>query len=734
VLFRSPSDITTYSYEVEAFESVLGASSRAADEGTASAPEASPDLGDVGGKLTSGQVFADARFGTSVATDGNWAIVGASTAFNFEGAAYIFKREADGTWVEEAVLRNGSAGDGQFGRSVDISAGRAVVGAPYNDIGFTNGGSAYFYSRSADGTWSQDHVVNGVADQQQYGFSVSIHNTTAVVGQSNPNLTRKVDVFLHSASVWSVLQILTPSDGGTSLSFGNSVSLDGDRLAVGAPRFLGGVTLPGVYIYERISSWLEADKIRPNDNSANDAPFGANVSLDGDVVAIGSAEVEKVYVAERDVIGNWGLSSGVAGVRLPTATIIRENGTAGDSFGLSVSVSNNRLVAGARLDGEKQYQGGAAYLFARDEIGNWVQARKFFAADADQQDYFGYSVAISGDRVFSGAILDDDQGAQSGSVYSFYAPMAPSNVMASDGTVANRVLVSWQDNATDEDGYIVYRDGVEIANLSANITFYNDTGAAPGQTYNFSVSAARGSAEYESLRVSDLGWQPSNGNITGRVNSQAGAGVAGVRVVLEPAPGRSLLLDGVGGHVTLADQGEFDFTTNDDFTIESWFRYSGSDRQPRIISHLDPANTEGPRTFDLGFQRATGSLFFTVTDGTNAARVITTSESLNDDVWHQVSAVFDATDDSIRVYVDGIFEGSASTANLNDITNSNDVTIGGFAADSWFGGQLDEMRIWGVARTKAEIAASWNQLLTGDEAGLLGYWPKIGRASCRERV
>jgi len=39
-----------------------------------------------------------------------------------------------------------------------------------------------------------------------------------------------------------------------------------------------------------------------------------------------------------------------------------------------------------------------------------------------------------------------------------------------------------------------------------------------------------------------------------------------------------------------------------------------------------------------------------------------------------------------------------------------------------FNGLFDELRVWNVARTDAELMASYKQTLIGDEAGLVGYW------------
>lgn len=73
-----------------------------------------------------------------------------------------------------------------------------------------------------------------------------------------------------------------------------------------------------------------------------------------------------------------------------------------DEFGFSVGISADTIVVGA--DG-KNSGTGAAYIFKRDQggTGNWGQVKKLTASDATTNNYFGWSVGISGDTVVVGA-------------------------------------------------------------------------------------------------------------------------------------------------------------------------------------------------------------------------------------------------------------------------------------------------------------------------------------------
>ena len=75
---------------------------------------------------------------------------------------------------------------------------------------------------------------------------------------------------------------------------------------------------------------------------------------------------------------------------------------AGDSFGRAVAVSDTRIVVGAYLEDTTASQAGSAYIFDID--GN--ELAKIQASDAEANDNFGISVAVSDTRIVVGAYLD----------------------------------------------------------------------------------------------------------------------------------------------------------------------------------------------------------------------------------------------------------------------------------------------------------------------------------------
>jgi len=91
---------------------------------------------------------------------------------------------------------------------------------------------------------------------------------------------------------------------------------------------------------------------------------------------------------------------------------------AGNVFGNSVAVSGDTAVIGALDDDDAGSLSGSAYVFTRSGT-TWMQQAKLTASDAAERDRFGRSVAVSGDTAVIGANLDFFISKTSGSAYVF---------------------------------------------------------------------------------------------------------------------------------------------------------------------------------------------------------------------------------------------------------------------------------------------------------------------------
>ncbi|PEN11439.1 hypothetical protein CRI94_15500 [Longibacter salinarum] len=378
-------------------------------------------------------------FGEDVALDQGRMVVGVKrdsgpdSEIPAAGAAYVYERQPDGTWLETSILRASNAGPvDQFGSSVDISGDRIVVGAPNEDGAGTTAGAAYVYERQANGSWIETAILraSNAGDGDSFGLSASISGERVVVGaqyEDGPDpltLTGAAYVFeRQSDGTWQETEVLRSSDPDDDEQFGQSVELNGTRLVVSAPekkspddRTWG---VGAVYVYERQpnGTWQEKELLRAPDAQSYDR-FGGAVSIDDDWLIVGSNARDiqdprvfaagAVYVFQRQTDDSWQL----------TEQLRASNAEEYDRFGSSVTIDGDRLAVGAPLeDGLNNENGagsntGAAYIFERHPDDTWKETGVVRGVDPLDYDDFGRSVSIHGDLLAVGQPRD---------IYSTYA-------------------------------------------------------------------------------------------------------------------------------------------------------------------------------------------------------------------------------------------------------------------------------------------------------------------------
>jgi phospholipase C len=341
-------------------------------------------------RLTASDARASDNFGTSVALDGDTALVGSPGDDNAGGAdagsAYAFIRSGT-TWSLQQKLTqpDGAAGDG-FGRSVRLSFGTALVGAPGDDTSTgTDAGSAHVFIRSGT-SWSFQRRLSRGAAGDRFGSSLGLSSDTALVGAPGDDTSAGTDagsahVFVRSGTSWSFQRTLSAPAGAAADGFGGAADLSGDTALVGAP--------------------------------ADDTAAGTDA---------GSADV---FVRSGT---SWSLQK----------QLTAGDGAASDNFGSSVALSIDRALVGAPLDDSQAgTDAGSAYSFTRSGT-SWSLVQKLTAGDATKSDRFGSSVAQSVDTFLIGAPQDGPNRQAPGAAYVF--------VDQGNASPIQHVVVIYQEN------------------------------------------------------------------------------------------------------------------------------------------------------------------------------------------------------------------------------------------------------------------------------------------------
>jgi hypothetical protein len=239
-------------------------------------------------------------------------------------------------------------------------------------------------------------------------------------------------------------------------------------------------------------------------------------------------------------------------------------------------------------------------------------------------------------------------------------------------------------------------------------------GDEPGllRYYNFNQGIANG----DNTAITNLIDASSNTNngtfsnfaLTGTTSNFTGA----TNVSALSVPATHLNFDGVNDRVELPNESMYDFTTA--MTVEVWMNSNV------IPEQWDPLISKGDDSWRLHLND-NGTLVFSCNVGSSTSTDATSTTVITDGNWHHVAGTFDGT--SLKLYIDGVLESQvAATGSINNssfpvyIGNNSDYLV------RFFNGNIDDVRIWNVARTAEQIIGSKNCELQGTESGLVSYF------------
>ena len=354
-------------------------------------------------KLISPDPDSQDAFGSPVAIDGDWMVLGATGDDEQAvgaGAAYVFKRE-NGVWSfqQKLMAKDGEQGDA-FGSDVDIFEEWIVVGAFKDDDNGIDSGSAYAFKRDlTTDVWSQNQKLlaadPGANQGDWFGFSVGLDASipsegpqplvihTIVVGaphdESLVNSARAGSIYLFQLSggtSWTGGNILIAPEAPDSQgleNFGFSVDIRGDGIVVGTPDdFIGAVTpveTGAAYFLSRrtiVGAWGFDWKFLASDG-VNGDDFGWSVAMDIDsgnnyMVVVGDKRKQAAYVY-RGNTNAWD-------EEILTPQDLTANP---DRYGDTVAIDLPLIIVGAPDSdpGPSQTNAGALYFYQQVGTNEW---------------------------------------------------------------------------------------------------------------------------------------------------------------------------------------------------------------------------------------------------------------------------------------------------------------------------------------------------------------------------
>ncbi len=417
-----PTDLNqTYTYKVVAFSE--------AGESFSSPSLSLSGLADAGSEFVTGSLrelfyYDYGSFGTALDSQDELLAVSAYQDWDNgpeAGSVIIYDRFNNGQWaLRQKLLASDGGAYHHFGNALSLDGNTLAIGAFHHDGVALDTGAVYLFERNADGVWleTQKITASDATEHDRFGYTLSLNgNSLAVTARDDAeNGVASGSVYLYTRDVngvWGNETKIVPSDGAVRQYFGWSVSLDGDRVAIGARGdATNGRYAGAVYLYTRpagTNSWNLETKLMASNGSKYDH-FGHAVSLKGDRLVVGAPNHDINGMINSGSAFAYVLNQGIwGGEQLLSA---------GDlsrfyHFGYSMDISEGRVLVGSN---DLSFWEGGSYLYTIDAEQGWTHSPQKFAlplldAEGESSSYFvpglGSSLSLDENYVIMGSAYED---------------------------------------------------------------------------------------------------------------------------------------------------------------------------------------------------------------------------------------------------------------------------------------------------------------------------------------
>tara|TARA_R100000935_G_scaffold1439_1_gene4539 strand:- start:93350 stop:94858 length:1509 start_codon:yes stop_codon:yes gene_type:complete len=359
------------------------------------------------GKVVSLDREGRAEYGTSVDIKEDFAIVGASRENIAAGAAYIYQKDSEGTWNDAQKLTAFDAREmAEFGGASKFGEDFVVVASGRGDVNsIIRAGALYVYNfNDNNNTWEYNvklHASDFSSDAKlgMNPTSLDVDGETIVGGApGDSGWTGAVYIFEKEGGVWVEKQKIVSPNVQAGETFGIGVSLSGAVMAIGANETDN--RKGSVYMYEKSTTgtWEYQEQLMASD-ATSDAFFGSSVSIDQDQLVVGAyganSEAGAAYIYQKDSSGSWRETQKLTGAPASESA----------QFGWNTEIKEDNVVISAPH--AYGFDPGELYFFKKNTEETWIEESIIQGEDTVGEDFFGWSVALYGDQLISGAPWED---------------------------------------------------------------------------------------------------------------------------------------------------------------------------------------------------------------------------------------------------------------------------------------------------------------------------------------
>ncbi len=297
-----------------------------------------------------------------------------------------------------------------------------------------------------------------------------------------------------------------------------------------------------------------------------------------------------------------------------------------------------------------------------------------------------YKTTVAAGQNFTGFMEDAQHNTSLGFYSRFFLPPFALDVSATQGELLDRIQLTWEVDPlgpSASDGFNIYRNGIFLATVGANIRSYNDFNVIAGEPYTYTV---RGLNIFgEGTPGTALGFQIPNGTVTGWIATLNGSPVPNASVTLTPMQGFSLRFEDSDGALAIADSlNPFLPAMDEDWTIAFWIKTdTAGSNSGKLIGMPGLVIRSRPST--------NGNEGIAVATTPGGTAFLVANFPSNPNGWHHVALSYDKNGNKGRLYFDGVL---MRVSPMNPVISPDEINFGERIAAGLWEGRIDELRIY----------------------------------------
>lgn len=366
-------------------------------------------------KIVANDGATDDQFGHCVAIDNGIIAVGMpydDDNGTDSGAVYLFEASTGNQLFK--LLPNDGHANAEFGYSVAIDNGIVAIGARKDNENGTNAGAVYLFN-AITGSEIFKLIPNDGEANDEFGNAIDIDNGIVVVGAWRADEFGDASgaAYIFNASTGNQLNKLLPDSGNDFQTFGVSIAIDNGIVGVGSRTYFNlseGYNFAKAYLFDvtngNLLHTLQPDILNLNGDLGGH--FSDCLDISNGLLAIGAPNRSVVF----DHSGAAYIFDVSSGAQLHY--IVPNDASDRDNFGISISIDNDIVAIGSHQDDENGFNSGSMYLYNANSV---TEINKLDSSDGNVLDVFGNAVSIEGNFAVVAAKNDDDLGNASGSAY-----------------------------------------------------------------------------------------------------------------------------------------------------------------------------------------------------------------------------------------------------------------------------------------------------------------------------